>query len=471
MGRRKKKPKLFEKVAITGIADRGRSVGRNADGEVIFVNEVAPGDVVDVLVLRKKKGVMHGVPRDFHELSPDRVEPFCQHYMACGGCKWQHISYEAQIRHKEIVVHDAMRRIAKVEIGEFLPILGADPIRFYRNKMEYTFSNKRWLEEHELNVEGITNVQDVLGFHRPGAFDKIIDIEKCWLQNDPGNEIRNTLRRLSMENDLPFFDLRENTGCIRQVMIRTNRKGEALIILTFYDIDEEVLHDFLRQVQAALPQVVSLYFCINKKVNDFIRDLPMHLFSGQPQLEENLRHVNFKIGPKSFFQTNTNQAENLYDIIVDFADLKGTENVYDLYTGLGSIALYVAKNARQVVGIEEVAEAIDDAKVNAAMNGIENCVFYAGDVKDILTPKFAETHGKPDLLITDPPRAGMHPNVVKMLLELAAPRLVYVSCNPATQARDLKVLDEKYRVVKMRPVDMFPHTHHIENVALLELKE
>ncbi|MEL7020632.1 MAG: 23S rRNA (uracil(1939)-C(5))-methyltransferase RlmD, partial [Bacteroidota bacterium] len=370
MGRRKNRKKLFEKVEITGIADRGRSVGRNAEGEVIFVNEVAPGDVVDVLVLRKKKGVMHGVPRQFHERSPDRVEPFCEHYHACGGCKWQHISYEAQIRHKEIVVQDAMRRIAKVEIEEFLPILGAEPTQFYRNKMEYAFSNKRWLEEHELNVAGITNEQDVLGFHRQGAFDKIIDIQKCWLQNDPGNEIRNTLRRLAKENELPFFDLRENKGCIRQVMIRTNRRGEALIILAFYQIEEKVMYDFLRQVQEALPQIVSLYYCINPKLNDFIRDLPMHLFSGQPKLEENLRHVNFKIGPKSFFQTNTHQAENLYDVIVDFADLRGTENVYDLYTGLGSIALYVAQHARQVVGIEEVEAAIEDAKINAEMNAI-----------------------------------------------------------------------------------------------------
>lgn len=469
MGRKKNKRKLLEKVNITGIADRGRSIGRSSEGEVVFVNEVAPGDVVDVLVLRKKRGVMQGIPKTFHEMSPDRVEPFCEHFNSCGGCKWQHLSYEAQIQHKEIVVNDALRRIGKVEAEETLPILGADPIRYYRNKMEYTFSPKRWLEEHELNTE-ISNEEDVLGFHRPGAFDKIIDIKKCWLQEDPGNIIRTTVKRLAIENGISFHDIREHKGLMRQIMIRTNREGKALVIITFYENDQEIIQPYMQQVKEALPQIISLYYCVNPKVNDFIRDLPMYLYHGEPQIEENLRHVRFKIGPKSFFQTNTTQAERLYDVIVDFANLQGTENVYDLYTGIGSIALYIAQNAKQVVGIEEVEAAIDDAKVNAALNNIDNCVFYAGDVKNILTDEFAQLHGKPDLLITDPPRAGMHANVVQMLLKLAAPRMVYVSCNPATQARDLQLLSEKYRVVKSRPVDMFPHTHHIENVALLELK-
>lgn len=471
MGRRRKKQrqKLLEKVKITGIADRGKSIGRSLEGEVVFVDEVAPGDVVDVLVRRKKKGVMQGVPKEFHELSPDRVEPFCQHFNACGGCKWQHLSYEAQISHKEIVVNDALRRIGKIIPQETLPILGAEPTRYYRNKMEYSFSPKRWMEEHELNTD-ISNKQDVLGFHPPGAFDKIIDIKKCWLQEDPGNIIRDTIRKLALENKISFHDIRAHEGMMRQVMIRTNRAGKALVIITFYEDDQEVIQKLMQQVKEALPQITSLYYCVNPKMNDFIRDLPMYLYYGQPHIEEHLRHVRFKIGPKSFFQTNTTQAERLYDVIVDFADLKGAENVYDLYTGIGSIALYVAKNAKQIVGIEEVEAAIDDAKVNAALNDIDNCVFYAGDVKNILTDEFAETHGKPDLLITDPPRAGMHADVVQMLLKLAAPRMVYVSCNPATQARDLQLLSEKYKVIKSRPVDMFPHTHHIENVVLLELE-
>ena len=456
-------------VEITGIADRGKSVGRDPEGRVIFVEEVAPGDVVDILVYKKKKGYFLGVAKEFQRLSPDRVEPFCRHFDLCGGCKWQHLSYKAQLRHKQIVVQDALQRLAKIEAEEFLPILGAPDQTHYRNKLEFTFSSRRWLTREEI-TEGVSNQEDVLGFHRAGAFDKVIDIEECWLQPDPSNQILNTVKAIAKAQQLPFFDIKENKGFLRQIIIRITTLGEVLVVFGFYKDDQKMIVPFLDAVLEQNPEITSLFYCINPKVNDYMMDLEMRSYYGKGYIEEALGHVRFQIGPKSFFQTNTKQAVALYDTVVDFAELQGTENVYDLYTGLGSIALYIAQKCKQVVGIEEIAAAIEDANKNAALNGIDNALFYAGDVKDILSAEFAAKHGKPDLLITDPPRAGMHPKVVQMLLELATPRLVYVSCNPATQARDLQVLSEKYRLLKMRPVDMFPHTHHIENVALLELK-
>jgi len=319
-------------------------------------------------------------------------------------------------------------------------------------------------------TEGVSNEEDVFGFHRAGAWDKVIDIQKCWLQPDPSNQIRNSVKAIAIEQGLPFFDIRANKGLLRQMIIRTTSLGETLLVFGFYEDDQSRITAFLDAVLEQNPEITTICYCINPKVNDYMMDLEMRTYFGKGYIEEALKHVRFRIGPKSFFQTNTEQAINLYDTVVEFANLKGTENVYDLYTGLGSIALYVAQNCRQVVGIEEIEAAIADADRNAILNGIDNAIFYAGDVKDILTPEFAQRHGKPDVLITDPPRAGMHPKVVKMLLELAAPRLVYVSCNPATQARDLQTLSEKYEVKKLRPVDMFPHTHHIESVALLEIR-
>ena len=468
MGRRKK-PKIYQDVHFTGIADKGRAVGRDAEGKVIFADGVAPGDIADVLVKRKKKGVLMGTAQEIKVLSPERVEPVCEHFGMCGGCKWQHLSYDAQAREKEKVVRDALSRIGKVEVEAFLPIRAAEQTTFYRNKLEFSFSNKRWLTREEI-VSDVSNKEDVLGFHRSGAFDKVIDINKCWLQPDPSNDLRNSIKEIALEQGLTFHDARAHAGFMRQVMFRITTKGEILVLFSFHEDNPKLYKPFMDAVTERFPQITTVCYCINTKVNDFLYDLDMHTYAGKGYVEERLGDVRFKVGPKSFFQTNTYQAKVLYDTVVEFADLKGTENVYDLYTGIGSIALYVAQACKQIVGIEEIPEAIADAEVNAKLNEISNAVFYAGDVKDILTSAFAEKHGKPDLLITDPPRAGMHPKVVEMLLELAAPRMVYVSCNPATQARDLQLLNEKYKVVKAQPVDMFPHTHHIENVALLELR-
>lgn len=460
----------MEGVSITGIAAKGKGVGRTETGQVVFVEKTVPGDVVDVLVLKKKSGYMHGKPIQFHTLSEQRTEPFCEHFGICGGCQWQHASYEAQLAYKEDIVRNAVQRIGKVEVQEFFPIIRAEPSVYYRNKLEFTFSNKRWLTDEELKDKAVSNHEDVLGFHRPGGFDKIVDIKHCWLQEEPSNEIRLALKRIGIEQELPFFDLVAQEGFLRQMMIRVSTLGEVLLIIAFYENDQERIQKYLDAVLEEFPQLTTLLYCINPKPNDFMGDLDMITYHGKGYIEEHLREVRFKVGPKSFFQTNTRQAEVLYDVIVDFAELDGTQNVYDLYTGVGSIALYVSRACKQVVGIEEIKEAIEDAKVNAAWNNIDNCVFYAGDVKDILSEEFSLKHGKPDLVITDPPRAGMHPKVIDLFLQLEAPRIVYVSCNPATQARDLQLLSEKYTVEKMQPVDMFPHTHHIENVALLRLK-
>lgn len=468
MGRRKK-PRLVKDVTFTGFADKGKSVGRDEEGRVIFVEEVVPGDVADVLVLRKRKGTFQGVAQEIHTYSPDRVEPVCEHFGVCGGCKWQHLSYEAQLRHKQTVVEDAMRRIGKIDTSCLEDIVGGASTTYYRNKLEFAFSNRRWLTKEELNSD-ISNQADVLGFHRAGAFDKVVDIGHCWLQGEPSNEIRNRIREMAHERGDTFYDLKANVGFLRHLLIRVTQIGEVLVIVSFGEDKPDKIKSFLAEVLAEFPQITTLSYCINTKLNDYIFDLDMVVYHGKGYIEEQLGHVRFKIGPKSFFQTNTQQAKVLYDTVLEFADFKGTENVYDLYTGIGSIALYVAQQCRQVVGIEEIEAAIVDADENAKMNSIDNAIFYAGDVKDILTTEFANKHGKPDLLITDPPRAGMHPKVVEMLKELAAPRMVYVSCNPATQARDLQLLDPLYAVKKIRPVDMFPHTHHIESVALLELK-
>ena len=467
---RKKKRVIEEKIAFTGIADRGKSVGRNEEGRVFFATEVAPGDVADILIIKKKRDYREGVPVKFHKYSEERVEPFCEHYGSCGGCKWQHLSYESQAKYKQDVVENNLKRIGKIEVEEFLPLLPSEKTQYYRNKLEFAFSNKRWLEKEELNTD-VSNVEDVLGFHRSGAFDKIININHCWLQSELSNDIRNAVKKIGIEQNLPFFDIRENSGFLRHILIRTSTLGETMLIVSIFEDDQKRIKPFLDEILRQFPQITTLIYCINPKQNDFLLDLEMRTYHGPGYIQEKLGHVTFRIGPKSFFQTNTTQAKNLYDVVVDFADLKGDENVYDLYTGIGSIALYVAQNCKQVVGIEEVEAAIVDAKENAALNDINNAVFYAGDVKNILTEDFAKKHGKPDLLITDPPRAGMHEKVVQMLLQLEAPKMVYVSCNPATQARDLNLLKEKYDVVKIRPVDMFPHTHHIENVALLRLRE
>jgi 23S rRNA (uracil1939-C5)-methyltransferase len=467
---RKKKPFHEYQVEITGIADKGKGVGRTAGGQVVFVENVSPGDIVDVLVTKKRKDFMLGTATHYHQYSKDRVAPFCAHFDICGGCQWQHLSYEAQLFQKEQTVRNAMQRIAKVPIGELIPILPAPETRYYRNKLEFAFSNRRWLTPEQLLDKSIPLMDDVLGFHKAGAFDKIINIDHCWLEPDPSNAIRNGMREIGIRQGLSFYDPRANQGFLRQVMIRVATTGETLVLMSFGEDDQKKRETYLNAVIERFPEITTLIYCVNTKVNDFVNDLDMFTFSGKGFIEEQLGHVRFRIGPKSFFQTNSRQGERLYAVAAQFAGLDGSQNVYDLYTGVGSIALYLAKDCRQVTGIEEVAAAIDDARENARLNQIDNCTFYAGDVKDILTQEFAAKHDRPDVVITDPPRAGMHPDVVKLFLGLEAPRIVYVSCNPATQARDLNLLDEKYRVEKLQPVDMFPHTQHIESVALLEKK-
>ncbi|TAK43323.1 MAG: 23S rRNA (uracil(1939)-C(5))-methyltransferase RlmD [Saprospiraceae bacterium] len=469
MGKRQRKPIIVQEIEITGMADKGRGVGRDAAGCVIFVEHVAPGDVVDAHIVKKKKDYMEGFAIHYHKLSEHRIEPFCEHFSVCGGCRWQHLSYPAQTHYKERVVRDTIFRIARITPEEFLPIVPCDHTTYYRNKLEYAFSDKRWLTKDELNT-GASNQEDVLGFHRPGAFDKIVDIKHCWLQPGPSNELRLTAKAVAIEQGLSFFDLWKNEGFMRHIMIRLSSIGELMLIVSFFEDDQPKIKRYLNAVIEKMPQLTSVFYCINQKMNDYVLDLDMISYHGKPYIEEQLGHVRFKIGPKSFFQTNSYQAKVLYDKVVEFAGLSGEENVYDLYTGVGSIALYVAKYCKQVVGIEEVPEAIVDAGENARMNGTTNCTFYAGDVRDILTSQFAEKHGKPDLVITDPPRAGMHTDVVKMFLQLEAPKIVYVSCNPATQARDISLLKEKYDLLKIQPVDMFPHTHHVETVALLALR-
>lgn len=467
MARRRRYPEFLYNVSFTSMADKGRCVGRDAEGKVVFAEGVAPGDVADVRIFKKRKGVLWGRASVIHQASPDRVEPFCEHFGICGGCKWQHVDYAAQLRHKEQGVRDAVSRIGKVEVAEWQPIMGGEETTYYRNKLEFGLANRRWLTDEEVKDESISQMKNVAGFHRAGAYDKLIQIDHCYLQPEPSNSIRNGVHALAEEMNVPFFDMREHTGLLRQLMIRTSTLDQTMILIAFHANEQDVIKPFLEAVQERFPQITSLFYCINHKVNEYLMDLDMHLFSGNPFMEEQLGHIRYQIGPKSFFQTNTGQATRLFDTAVEFAGLTGTENVYDLYTGIGSIALYLAKHCKQIVGIEEIAAAIEDAKKNAELNSITNATFYAGDVKDILTDEFAQKHGKPDLLITDPPRAGMHPKVVDMLIELGAPRMIYISCNPATQARDLQLLDATYRIEKMRPLDMFPHTSHVENVALL----
>ena len=418
------------------------------------------------MVYKKRKGYLLGSVQNFQKHSEDRIQPFCEHFGTCGGCKFQHIPYAKQLEYKHGVVENALRRIGKVEIGEFRHILPCEEDRLYRNKLEFTFSNKRWLTYEELNSD-VSNVEDVLGFHRAGAFDKILNIDKCHLQAEPSNSLRNSMKEIAIRQGLSFYDVRKNKGFLRNMIIRTSTTGEVMLIVSFGENDREKIDNYFKAIMEENDGLTSVYFTINKKVNDAWGDLEMIHFFGKKTIEEYLGKVKFEIGPKSFFQTNTRQAVRLFDIVKEFAQLSGEENVYDLYTGLGSIGLYLAENCKQVVGIEEIESAIQDAKENAVRNSIENAVFYAGDVKDILTSEFSEKHGKPDVVITDPPRAGMHQKVVDMLLELEAPKIVYVSCKPSTQARDLNLLSEKYDVAKIQPVDMFPQTPHIETVALL----
>ena len=460
----------MEKITITDVAAEGKALAKVND-LVVFVPYVVPGDVVDLQLKRKKNKYAEAVAVKFHEFSPKRAVPFCQHYGVCGGCKWQCLTYEDQIKYKQKQVTDNLTRIGKVELPEISPILGSEKTEFYRNKLEFTFSDKRWLTEEEVKAEVKYEQMNAVGFHIPGAFDKVLAIEKCWLQDDISNQIRNTIRDYAYEHGLAFYNIRNHEGLLRNLMIRTSSTGELMVLLQVRVSADKDLNDIkalLAHVAEKFPQITSLLYVVNNKCNDTINDLDVEVFKGNDHIFEEMEGLRFKVGPKSFYQTNSKQAYNLYKVTRDFAGLTGDELVYDLYTGTGTIANFVSRKAKKVIGIEYVPEAIEDAKVNSAINNITNTLFYAGDRKDMLTQDFINEHGRPDVIITDPPRAGMHNDVIDVILFAEPKRIVYVSCNPATQARDLQLLDAKYKVMAVQPVDMFPYTHHVENVVLLE---
>lgn len=473
MVRKKKELPLLQEVTITGVAAEGKALARVND-YVVFVPFVVPGDVVDLQLTRKKHSYAEARVVRFHKYSDVRAVPFCQHFGVCGGCKWQTLPYEEQLRYKQQQVVDNLTRIGHVQLPEISPILGSECTQFYRNKLEFTFSNKRWLTDEELNSTEVFEQRNALGFHIPGCFDKVLDIDKCWLQNDISNKIRNAVRQYGMDHQLPFYDLREQVGLLRNLVIRTSSTGELMVIVVAQVAKPdqlEQLKGLLNYVGDIFPEITSLMYVINNKCNDTITDLEPVTFKGNDHIFEEMEGLRFKVGPKSFYQTNSEQAYNLYKIVRKFAQLTGEELVYDLYTGTGTIANFVSRQSKKVIGIEYVSEAIEDAKVNAELNHLDNTLFFAGDMKDILTDDFVAQYGRPDVIITDPPRAGMHPDVVNTILAASPKRIVYVSCNPTTQARDLQLLDPKYAVMAVQPVDMFPHTQHVENVVLLELRD
>ncbi len=465
MSKRKKILPTLENILVTNIAAEGKAIAKH-DEMVIFVPFVAPGDIIDIKLTKKKNSYAEGNAVSFHTLSNERTEPFCAHFGVCGGCKWQHIKYKEQIKYKEKQVKDAIIRIGKVQNPTVLPICASINTQFYRNKLEFTFSDKAWVPYEELKNDNPRT--PALGFHIPGMFDKILHIKKCWLQNDISNRIRDVLHAYCQTNSISYFNLKEQYGMMRNVIIRSSSTGEVMVIVVFYEKDDVIIHDMLSHLHNQIPEISSLLYIHNTKANDTISDQLIHIFAGNDCIYEKMEDLHFKIGPKSFYQTNSQQAYELYKITRDFASLTGQELVYDLYTGTGTIANFVAKNAKKVIGIEYVPEAIEDAKVNASINNIQNTSFYAGDMKDVLNETFIQENGKPDVIITDPPRAGMHQDVINAILFAEPKKIVYVSCNPATQARDITLLSDKYKLSKIQPVDMFPHTHHVESVALLE---
>ena len=466
MSKRTQKPYLIENLEIETAAAEGKSIARH-DGKVIFIPFSAPGDVADVMVQKQKKSYAEGRIQKLHTASPLRTEALCSHFGICGGCKWQHVDYAAQLGFKETQVKDDMQRIAKVEVGQYLPILGSKEVFHYRNKLEFTFSNKAWEEHFDKSNPGRI---PALGFHIPGMFDKVLDLNACYLAPEYANKIKDTFKKYAIENDLSFFDIRQQDGFLRNLMMRCNSEGKWMVVLVVGEEKPKLVTNMFDKLIPVLTEIEEWCYVINTKKNDTWSDLNVQTHKGNGYLSEKMEDLTFKIRPQSFFQTNAKQALELYKITREFASLSGTENVYDLYTGTGSIAQFVAKKAKQVIGIEYVEAAIVDAKENAILNKIENTHFYAGDMKLVLNDELISRHGKPDVVITDPPRDGMHPGVVEKLNELAPKRIVYVSCNTATQARDIALLSEKYNVLKIQTVDMFPHTHHVESVALLELK-
>ena len=473
MARKKKPLPILENILITDFAAEGKSLARLDDGMVVFVPWAVPGDVVDLQVRRKKHSFMEADVMRYHKYSKVRTTPFCQHFGVCGGCKWQQLPYEAQLEMKQQQVFDQLTRIGKVHLPKFRSILGSVKTQEYRNKLDFGCANKCWLTSEQLKDETLVKDTPAIGFHITGAFDKILPIEKCWLMDDLHNKIRNEIRDYATKNDISFFDLRAQTGLLRDIIIRNSNTGEWMVIIQFhYDepSDEAKAKLLLQHTADKFPQISALMYLDNQKCNDTIGDQEILVYKGDDHIIETMEDLRFKVGPKSFYQTNTEQAYHLYAVAREFAGLTGQEIVYDLYTGTGTIANFVARQAQQVIGIEYVPEAIEDAKVNSQLNGIDNTLFYAGDMKDVLSDEFIQQHGRPNVIITDPPRAGMHPDVVKTIMNARPQRIVYVSCNPATQARDLQVLNEQYKVVAVQPVDMFPHTPHVENVILLTLK-
>jgi len=466
---RRKQEIILENIEIEAVAAEGKALA-HVDGAVVFVQFAVPGDVVDIKVTKKKKNYMEGFILRMVSPSPHRLEPFCKHFGTCGGCKWQPLPYEMQLAAKQQQVYDQLVRIGHLDVPEITPILGSDQVQYYRNKLEFTFSNRKWLD-NGVDPESVSEKdRQGLGFHVGRFFDKVLDIEHCYLQTEPSNEIRLFIKSYAFEHDLPFFDIRNHEGFLRNMVVRTTEAGNVMLIIVFWREDKAARKALLDAIQAKFPQITSLYYVINGKMNDSISDQECILYSGEEAIYETMENLRFKIGPKSFYQTNTRQAYKLYSVAREEAALTGDEVVYDLYTGTGTIAQFVSARASKVIGIEYVPEAIEDAKINAAGNGITNCEFFAGDMKDILTDGFVAEHGRPDVIILDPPRAGIHPDVAKVILNAAPDRMVYVSCNPASQARDLEILCQDYVITAVRPVDMFPQTHHVENVVALKRK-
>ncbi len=469
--RKKNTKQVFENVEVIDAGAKGKTVGKAPDGRVIFMTNTVPGDIVDVRTTKKRKAYFEGVATKFHSFSDKRTEPHCEHFGVCGGCKWQHMGYEHQLFFKQKEVKNNLVRIGHLEIPLVSPILGSKKQYFYRNKMEFSFSDSRWLSLEEINSNDEITDRNALGFHIPGMWDKILDIKKCHLQKDPSNDIRLAIKDFAVGNDLSFFNPRNQHGLLRTVMIRTSSIGEIMVLIQFYEDNGTKRDLLLDHLAKTFPEITSLLYVVNQKQNDTIYDQEVICYAGRDHIYEEMEGLQFKINAKSFYQTNSDQAYELYKITRDFAGLNGKELVYDLYTGTGTIAQFIAKKAKKVIGIEAVPEAIEDAKVNAVNNKLDNVEFFVGDMKNIFNAEFIASHGKPDVIITDPPRDGMHKDVVEQILKIAPNKVVYVSCNSATQARDLGLMREMYHVSKIQPVDMFPQTHHVENVVLLEKRE
>jgi len=468
---RRNRHKIFKNLEVVDTGQKGKAVAKTEDGQVVFVDNAIPGDVVDAQTYKKRRRFYQARPISFVKESPFRTQPKCEHFGTCGGCKWQNMNYDKQLEFKQKSVVDNLLKIGHLDFPEVTPIKASEDIYFYRSKMEFSFSNNRWLTQEEIESGVDYDNKNALGFHIPGMWDKILDLNNCYLQRDPSNAIRNSIKEFASANGLSFFDVRNQEGLLRTLMIRTTTTGDVMVLIQFFENDEAKRELLLDHVKSTFPDVTSLQYVINQKANDTIYDQEVVCYQGQDFITEKMEDLEFRIDAKSFYQTNSKQAYELYKIARDYADLKATDVVYDLYTGTGTIAQFVARSVKKVIGIEAVPEAIEKAKTNAAYNNISNCTFTVGDMKKVFTSQFIKEHGRPDVVITDPPRDGMHKDVVGVLLKLRAKRIVYVSCNSATQARDLEMLKEAYTITKVRPVDMFPQTHHVENVVCLELKD